>query len=279
MQFVSVEKPIIELLNISGKFLKNVSFTALGITCVLGEWGNDKEELSKILTFDEKPKGGKVTYYSENPKKYIRLIPRERIDSELKVYEILRLYEKRFGKSNDFWNSFFEIPKDRKVKELSEYEKFKLELLQIFYGKTKFILAEDFTETFEEQLKGKAVKTLVKTARIINSTLVLFLGSSEFNDVCERRIVIYGGEVIEESEKNNELYHPYSVLLSKARLTIGKRLERINIDFVSDPAKSGCPFHPYCGKSYDKRIRKMCITENPPFFTVNGNRVRCWYFS
>ncbi|MDT7876877.1 MAG: hypothetical protein RQ872_09210, partial [Sulfolobaceae archaeon] len=135
MQFVSMEKPIIELLNISGKFLKNVSFTALGITCVLGEWGNDKEELSKILTFDEKPKGGKVTYYSENPKKYIRLIPRERIDSELKVYEILRLYEKRFGKSNDFWNSFFEIPKDRKVKELSEYEKFKLELLQIFYGK------------------------------------------------------------------------------------------------------------------------------------------------
>ena len=278
MQFISLEKPIIELVNISGKFLKNISFTAIGITCILGEWGNDKEELSKILTFDEKPKGGKVNYYSENPKRYIRLIPRERIDSELKVDEILRLYEKRFGKGSEFWVSYFEIARDRKVKELSEYEKFKLELLQIFYGKTKFIIAEDFTETFEEQLKGKAVKTLIKTARMKNSTLVLFLGSSEFNDVCERKIVIYGGEVIEEGGKN-ELYHPYSVLLNKARLTIGKKLEKIDINYVGDPANSGCPFHPYCEKSYDKRIRKLCITENPPFFTVNGNKVKCWYFS
>ncbi|MFP3164667.1 MAG: hypothetical protein RXQ76_02295 [Acidianus sp.] len=77
--------------------------------------------------------------------------------------------------------------------------------------KAYFIIAEDFLELMEEQLKYKALK-MIKIVSIINGDLILFSSSTKNLEVCKRIYVIYGGKLIEESY-SKELLHPYSLTL------------------------------------------------------------------
>ncbi len=276
VQPLPMGRPVIELVGVSGKSLKEVSFTASGITCVIGEWDEDKEELSRFLTLEEKPREGELRFNVRNPKKYIRLIPRDRLDAELKVRDLLKLYERKFGRGNEVWAEVMGIDKEKRVKDLSEIGKFKLELLQLFYGETKFVIAEDFVDVIEEQFRTKAVKDLVKAVNLLKATLVMFTGTFRFHEVCDSRVVIYGGRVMEIAW-GERVYHPYSEVLSRARLEIGNRLEKINVVQVGEPADFGCPFHPYCWHR-DRELRRMCVSSVPPLFNFDGNLVRCWKF-
>ena len=252
--------------NITGKHLQNFDLEIDKISCIIGSFEKDKEEIINYL-------------YKVIPKKHIRIIPRYRINIPLSVEEVLRLYERNFGKRITFLDDFLDIDKTNKVSQLSEFERFKLELAQVFFGTTKLLIVENFLDTFEEQMKDLAIKLIIKATNLLGFRTLFFFTSMEFQNICERTYVIYGGKLLEYTSKNNEFYHPYSQFLKESVLSIGKKGEKIDIEIVSSPALRGCPFHDYCKLAKnDRRLFRACVTTPPPKVIINSNEVYCWYY-
>lgn len=270
---------ILQLESVYGNFVKDISLSihSRELTLIVSEWGKGTEELSMLLTGEIKPKKGRIARIID--KKQIRLIPREFISSELKIKDILKLYEKKFGKGDEFWIKTIlgdSIIENTKINDLSEINKFKLEILSIFFGKVSLIVAEDFLSTIDTQLREYALKMLVKVTKIKSASLVLFNPSVIYPYVFDKIVVLFGNEIIEESSKK-EFYHPYSLLIQNTKLKLGKPREKIPIKEIGDPSDHDCPYHPYCDLII-KELRKRCYTENPKLFNVKGNKVRCWYY-
>jgi len=253
--------------NVSGKHLQNLDLEIDKTTCIIGSFEKDKEEIVDYLS--------KVV-----PKKHLRIIPRYRINIPLSVEEVLKLYEKNFGRETSILTDFLGLDKKAKVHQLSEFEKFKLELAQVFFGTTKLLIVENFLDTFEEQMKNIAIKHIVKVSNLLKFNTLFFFSSMEFQNICEKTYVIYGGKLLEYTgNKNNEFYHPYSQFLKESVLTLGKKGEKVNLEVVGKPALRGCPFHDYCklAKS-DRKLFRICVTNFPPKVIINNNEVYCWYY-
>ena len=253
--------------NITGKYLQNLDLEIDKITCVIGNFEKDKEEIIDYLS--------KVIH-----KKLLRIIPRYRINIPLSVEEVLRLYERNFGKETSILTDFLDLDKTAKVNELSEFEKFKLELAQVFFGTTRLLIVENFLDTFEEQMKDIAIKLIIKVTNLLGFNTLFFFSSMEFQNICEKTYVIYGGKLLEYTSKNsNEFYHPYSQFLKESVLTLGKKGEKVNLEVVGEPAIRGCPFHDYCKLAKgDRRLFRICVTNPPPKVIINKNEVYCWYY-
>ena len=100
------------------------------------------------------------------------------------------------------------------------------------------------------------------------------------SDICEKVIVMYGGQIVEAAEIK-ELFknpvHPYTLGLLEClpRLMSDtdeplKPIEGAPVDLLNPP--KGCPFAPRCGK-----CMKICLTEQPPQFEVNKEHYSaCW---
>ncbi|BCU71451.1 hypothetical protein [Stygiolobus caldivivus] len=269
----------LRLSSVYGDFVKDVNLEVSRgeFVLVVGEWTRGLEELSKMLTGELKPRKGKI--YRNFDKREIRLITREIITSELRIKDILRLYEKKFGKSEGIWVKLLlgtKISEDLKISELDEINRFKLELLTIFYGNVKLVVAEDFLGTIDTQFREYALKLLLKTIKIKSASLILFNSSIIHEHIFNKIVVFFGNEIVEETSEG-EFYHPYSLLLQNAKLTIGKFREKVNFSEIGDPSPHGCPYHPYCN-FIKKEIKKMCYTVNPNLFNVKGNKVRCWIY-
>ncbi|BFH72141.1 hypothetical protein SJAV_00850 [Sulfurisphaera javensis] len=253
--------------NLHGNYISNIDLEINKISCIVGNSGKDKDEIEELIL-------RKINC------RYIRIIPKYRINVPLSVSEVLSLYEKKFGKRNEFILNFLGLDKKRKVTDLTEFEKFKLELSQVAFGKTKLLLVENFMETFEEQLKSQAIKLIIKTANLLDFAVLFFFSNMEFIDVCERVYVIYGGKLLEYSIKSKEFYHPYSMTLKKSILSIGKNNERVEVSYVGEPSLRGCPFHDYCEfVKKDRKLFRICVSLFPPRAIINQNEVFCWLYS
>jgi len=273
------EHMILQLESVYGNLVRDISLSIRSreLTLIVSDWGKGTEELSMLLTCEIKPKKGRIIRIID--KKQIRLIPREFISSELKIKDILKLYEKKFGKGDEIWIKTIlgdQVTENTKINDLSEINKFKLEILSIFFGKVSLIVAEDFISTMDTQLREYALKMLVKVTKIKSASLVLFNPSVIYPYVFDKIVILFGNEIVEESTKK-EFYHPYSLLLQNTKLTLGKLREKIPIKEIGDPSDHGCPYHPYCDL-INKELRKRCYTENPKLFNVRDNKVRCWYY-
>ncbi|MQL55913.1 hypothetical protein [Acidianus ambivalens] len=264
--------------------LKGISLVVDGVTCVLGDWGEDKKSLISSLLGKSKYVG-EIKFYRDKEidkkqaKNFIRVIPRElekpKIDSITFIKVLLKNYGENINPESIL--NILDIKND-KISNLSEYEVFNLYLSSLLIGKAYFIIAEDFLELMEEQLKYKALKNLIKVANMINADLILFSSSTKNLDPCKRIYVIYGGKLIEESY-GKELLHPYSLALLNSKITIGNKGEKIPVREISSPSDHGCPFHDYCDlMQKEKWLSIKCRLQDPPMFIVKGNRVSCWYY-
>jgi len=264
--------------------LKGISLVVDGVTCVLGDWGEDKKSLISSLLGKSKYVG-EIKFYRDKEidkkqaKNFIRVIPRElekpKIDSITFIKVLLKNYGENVNPESIL--NILDIRND-KISNLSEYEVFNLYLSSLLIGKAYFIIAEDFLELMEEQLKYKALKNLIKIVSIINGDLILFSSSTKNLEVCKRIYVIYGGKLIEESY-SKELLHPYSLTLLNSKITIGNKGEKIPVREIGGPSDHGCPFHDYCDlMQKEKWLSIKCRLQDPPMFIVKGNRVSCWYY-
>ncbi|BDC18050.1 hypothetical protein [Acidianus sp. HS-5] len=268
--------------NIYTDKLKGVSMIIDGVTCVLGDWDEDKRSL--ILSILGKKKyTGEIKFYKEveidkkQARNYIRVIPRELERPKIDSLTFIKILMKNFG-GNVEPENLLNILNIRNGNSLSEYELFNLYLSSILIGKTYFVIAEDFLELMEEQLKYKALKNLIKIVELIKGDLLLFSGSTKNLEICKRIYVIYGGKIIEEGD-SKELFHPYSLSLLNSKITVGRRGEKIPVREIGSPSDHGCPFHDYCDlMQKEKSLSIKCRLQDPPMFIVKRNRVSCWYY-
>jgi hypothetical protein len=245
--------------------LKGISLVVDGVTCVLGDWGEDKKSLISSLLGKSKYVG-EIKFYRDKEidkkqaKNFIRVIPRElekpKIDSITFIKVLLKNYGENVNPESIL--NILDIRND-KISNLSEYEVFNLYLSSLLIGKAYFIIAEDFLE-------------------LMDGDLILFSSSTKNLEVCKRIYVIYGGKLIEESY-SKELLHPYSLTLLNSKITIGNKGEKIPVREIGGPSDHGCPFHDYCDlMQKEKGLSIKCRLQDPPMFIVKGNRVSCWYY-
>jgi oligopeptide/dipeptide ABC transporter ATP-binding protein len=95
---------------------------------------------------------------------------------------------------------------------------------------------------------------------------------------CQRVVVLYAGQVVEEGPVERVLRHPnhpYTRALLDARPKLtGARVTPIPIPgAVPLPSDwpSGCRFHPRCGSRMDR-----CASEAPREREMSDGAVRCW---
>lgn len=264
--------------------LKGVSLVVDGVTCVLGDWGEDKRSLVSSILGKSKYVG-EIKFYRDKEidknqvKKFIRVIPRELEKPKIDCITFIKVLLKNYG-GNVNPESILNVLgiRNDEISSLSEYEVFNLYLSSLLIGKAYFVIAEDFVDLMEEQLRYRALKDLVKLVNIIKADLLLFLSSAEYLEACKRIYVIYGGKLIEESY-SKDLLHPYSLTLLNSKITIGNKGEKIPVREIGSPSDRGCPFHDYCDlMQKEKWLSIKCRLQDPPMFIVKGNRVSCWYY-
>ncbi len=262
--------------NLTSNNLREVSMVIEGVTCVLGDWDRDKEELVNSIVGKTKFKG-RIFKYPEVTLKgdQIRVIPREFARINVKASQFLNYFAKKYGGDCKAVMELLQV-EDKKLAEMGELELFKVYLAQAFFGKVSLIISEDFLELFEEQAKVLAIKYLLKASRLVRSPLLLFTSSAEHLDFCDRIYVIYGGRVLEEGKR--ELYHPYSVTLKNSVISLGRPMEKLKVIEVGKPSNRGCPFHDYCYAVKDRELFKKCVMQMPPMFAKEGNKVACWLY-
>lgn len=98
-------------------------------------------------------------------------------------------------------------------------------------------------------------------------------------EMCQRVVVMYAGQVVEEADIN-QLFehpsHPYTQGLLRSMPNLGqdqKRLQSIpgNVPLPGS-VKQGCRFASRC-----PFVESRCLQEAPPFFELtDGQRSRCW---
>ncbi|AWR96259.1 hypothetical protein DFR86_01000 [Acidianus sulfidivorans JP7] len=223
---------------------------------------NSKEEEEKEDKDEEEEEKIELMSFLPSDIKGLRVIDSNFIESysALKVKDILYIYNKIYGPSKnlDFWLNFFNLDVNQFKHNLSEFNKFKLEIMKIFFGNTKLVLSENFLENIEEQSKNKALKLLLKSVRYTNSKLIIFMSSLEYLSICDLTYLVYG-EVIEKANRNERLLHPYAELLSSTQ-----------VKNFGPPLKVGCPFHEYC-----PYVMKICRVEKPELLG-NEHKIACF---
>jgi peptide/nickel transport system ATP-binding protein len=99
-------------------------------------------------------------------------------------------------------------------------------------------------------------------------------------EVCERVLVMYCGEILEEASMTEILYtplHPYTQGLIKCIPRVKGGSEKLPT-IPGDVPKgthlpSGCVFHPRCEKARD-----LCVREKPGMIALDHHQVRCFCF-
>ena len=98
-------------------------------------------------------------------------------------------------------------------------------------------------------------------------------------EVCDRVVVMYAGEVVEEgpvAEIFGNPRHPYTQGLMQAIPRLGQRNERLAVIPGMVPSALnwpiGCRFHARCPYGFD-----VCVNEHPELFNINDRHTsRCW---
>ncbi|KUK39293.1 MAG: Oligopeptide/dipeptide ABC transporter, ATP-binding protein [Synergistales bacterium 54_24] len=94
--------------------------------------------------------------------------------------------------------------------------------------------------------------------------------------ITERGLVLFQGNPCEEGPSKAIIenpMHPYTEALASALPRLGKPLKAAVRRRGAPKKEGGCPFLPFCPKSFDK-----CVT-SPPFEDISlGRKVACWHF-
>jgi oligopeptide/dipeptide ABC transporter ATP-binding protein len=102
-------------------------------------------------------------------------------------------------------------------------------------------------------------------------------------EMCERVIVMYAGQVVEQADVKTLFAnprHPYSKGLMGAIPVMGEIKDRLEVipgsvpNLINPP--KGCRFAPRC-QLRAERNEERCTAEAPPLVeVVPGHKVRCW---
>jgi oligopeptide/dipeptide ABC transporter ATP-binding protein len=144
-------------------------------------------------------------------------------------------------------------------------------------AKPKLLIADEPTTALDVTVQAQ-IMDLLKNLQQNRSTILISHDLSLVASFCDRVIVMYAGQIVEDAPID-ELFkapqHPYTEQLLKSipSLTSHAKLATI-AGSPPDPSKpiQGCPFAPRCPYAFDK-----CFEKAPPLFNVTPqHKSLCW---
>ena len=163
---------------------------------------------------------------------------------------------------------------DRYPSELSGGQRQRISIGGSLILDSKFIVADEPVSALDVTVQSQVLNLLLDLHRTRELTY-LFI-SHDLNIVrnfCNRVIVMYLGEIVEEAEVE-EIYedpkHPYTQLLFHSILTGERKLKKITDSEQSrgDAESEGCPFYHRCTSRCD-----ICATQRPEKVNLNPEGV------
>lgn len=129
----------------------------------------------------------------------------------------------------------------------------------------KLLIADEPTTALDFTTQTQ-IMDLLRTLQL--TTLLISHDLDLITSFCDRILVMYAGEIVEEFSKAPK--HPYTQQLLQAIPSLHPQIKLVPIPGappdLSKPIQ-GCPFAPRCAQVFDK-----CLKEAPPPFQT----VRCW---
>jgi oligopeptide transport system ATP-binding protein len=144
-------------------------------------------------------------------------------------------------------------------------------------AKPHLLIADEPTTALDMTVQAQ-IMALLRTLQTGNSTILITHDLSLVASFCDRVIVMYAGQIVEDAPIKELFYapkHPYTRLLLKSIPTLSNHRELETIagapPDLSKPIH-GCPFAPRCPVASDR-----CQNETPPLFeTVSHHKSLCW---
>ncbi len=144
-------------------------------------------------------------------------------------------------------------------------------------ARPRLLIADEPTTALDVTVQAQIME-LLQSLQQNRSTILITHDLSLVASFCDRVIVMYAGQIVEDAPID-ELFrapqHPYTEQLLKSipSLTSHERLVAIpgSPPDLSKPMQ-GCPFAQRCPYAYEK-----CLKEEPPLFDVTPkHKSRCW---
>jgi oligopeptide transport system ATP-binding protein len=165
--------------------------------------------------------------------------------------------------------------------ELSGGMRQRIVIAMALAGNPKVLIADEPTTALDVTVQAQILDLLKSLQKKLSMTIILI--SHDFGviaSMCDRVVVMYGGEVMEEGPVDQIFYHaahPYTqaLLHSTPRLDLD-RSTPLQVIEGSPPhmahAPKGCPFVTRCPIAM-----RVCLEQKPKAYTVETKHLsRCW---
>jgi peptide/nickel transport system ATP-binding protein len=144
------------------------------------------------------------------------------------------------------------------------------------------LIADEPTTALDVTIQAQILDLLKSLQEKLDMSIMLITHDlGVVSEICDRVVVMYAGQVVEEADVKdifNHPTHPYTKGLIASTPKIGEKTEFLYTIEGTVPGleemPKGCKFAPRCPQAFSK-----CYPEAPPLFEINDNqKCRCWLF-
>ncbi|MFX0560756.1 ABC transporter ATP-binding protein [Tepidibacillus infernus] len=146
----------------------------------------------------------------------------------------------------------------------------------------ELLIADEPTTALDVTIQAQILDLMKKLQREMEMSIILITHDlGVVSEICDRVVVMYAGQVVEEAEID-DLFdhpkHPYTIGLIESIPTLEEEKEYLySIPGTvpsPDQMPSGCRFAPRCSKA-----EQRCFQQAPPMIQLKEySRVRCWLY-
>ena len=146
--------------------------------------------------------------------------------------------------------------------------------------KPSLILADEPTTALDVIMQDQILKRISDIQSEVNSSMIVITHDvAVVAETCDRVIVMYAGEIVEEGPVEdifNHPYHPYTLGLKSAFPNIREEEQNL-VSIAGTPPNlinppQGCRFAARCPMATE-----MCLEQNPPMVQIENQRSKCHY--
>lgn len=146
----------------------------------------------------------------------------------------------------------------------------------------EILIADEPTTALDVTIQAQILDLLNSLQEKLSMSIILITHDlGVVSEVCDRVVVMYAGQVIEEAEVRDifeQPTHPYTKGLISSIPKIGEKKEFLYTIEGTVPRledmPAGCRFAPRCPKAFAK-----CFSESPPLFEIQQTqKSRCWLY-
>ena len=142
------------------------------------------------------------------------------------------------------------------------------------------LIADEPTTALDVTIQAQILELLAELRNRLGMAIMLITHDlGVVAEVCDRVVVMYAGEVVEEGPVEEIFHnprHPYTQGLMQAIPRLGERVDRLAVIPGMVPSATnwpiGCRFHARCPYGFD-----VCVNQHPDLFVINAvHTSRCW---